>query len=90
MEQNIIIDIRSNDLELCLLFITLSEVLHYWLILLHYREVLQYREFITLLDNIGLIDISQDIPLVFMAAILKIGIRIPLGISNGFQQDRMT
>ena len=29
-------------------------------------------------------DIFQDIPLVFIAAILKIGIRTPLGILNGF------
>ena len=31
-----------------------------------------------------IIDIVPDIPLVFMAAILKIGIRTPLGILNGF------
>ena len=53
------------------------EVLHYWLTLLHYREVLHYREFITLLEKNSIIDIFQDIPLVFMAAISKIGIRIP-------------
>ena len=41
------------------------EVLHYWLILLHYREVLHYREFITLLEQNVTIDIFQDIPLVF-------------------------
>ena len=29
-----------------------------------------------------IIDIFQDIPLVFMATILKIGIRTPLGILN--------
>ena len=52
-------------------------VLHYWLILLHYREVLHYREFIILLKQNIVIHIFQDI--VFMAAILKIGIRIPLG-----------
>ena len=40
------------------------EVLHYWLILLHYREVLHYREFITLLEQNVIIDIFQDIPLV--------------------------
>ena len=51
------------------------EVLHYWLILLHYREVLHYREFITLLEQNIIIDIFQDIPLVFMAANLKICIR---------------
>ena len=50
------------------------EVLHYWLILLHYREVLHYREFITLLEQNVIIDIFQDIPLVLMAAILKTGI----------------
>ena len=54
------------------------------MILLHYREVLHYREFITLLEQNIIIDIFQDIPLVFMAAILKIGIRTPLGILNGF------
>ena len=37
-----------------------------------------------------IIDIFQDIPLVCMAAILKTGIRIPLGILNGFWQDKMT
>ena len=31
-----------------------------------------------------IIDIFQDIPLVFLAAILKIGIRTPLGILYGF------
>ena len=60
------------------------EVLHYWLILLHHREVLHYREFITLLEQNVIIDIFQGIPLIFMAAILKIGIRIPLGILSGF------
>ena len=59
------------------------EVLHYWLILLHYREVLHYREFITLLEQNIIIDILQDIPLLFMAAILKIGFRTPMGIING-------
>ena len=48
--------------------------------LLHYREVLHYREFITLLEQNGIIDIFQDIPLVFTAAIVKTGIRIPMGI----------
>ena len=48
-------------------------LLQYWLILLHYREVLYYREFITLLEQNIIITIFQDIPLVFMAAILKIG-----------------
>ena len=66
------------------------QVLHYWLIKLHYREVLHYREFITLLEQNIIIDIFQDISLVFMAAILKIGIRIPLATWNGFQQNRMT
>ena len=37
-----------------------------------------------------IIDIFQDIPLVCVAAILKTGIRIQLGILKGFQQDRMT
>ena len=66
------------------------EVLHYWLIFLHYREVLHYREFITLLEQNIIIDIFQDIPLIFMAAILKIVIQIPLGILSGFLQDRLT
>ena len=52
------------------------------MILLHYREILNYREFITLLEQNIIIDIFQDIPLVFMTAILKIGIRAPLGILN--------
>ena len=52
-------------------FITLSEVLH-------------YREFITLLEQNVIIAIFQDIPLVCMAAILKTGIRIPIGILKGF------
>ena len=76
-------------LKKCLLHYWLNllhyrEVLHYWLILLHYREVLHYREFITLLEQNMIIDIFQDIPLVFMEAILKIGIRTPLGILNRF------
>ena len=81
---------KSNDLKKkCLLHYWLNllhylEVLHYWLILLHYLEVLHYREFITLLEQNIIFNIFQDIPLVFMAAILKIGIRILLGILNGF------
>ena len=60
-------------------------LLHYWLNLLHYREVLHYRELITLLEQNIVIDILfHSIPLIFMAAILKIGIRIPLGILSGF------
>ena len=54
------------------------EVLHYWLIFIHYREVLHYREFITLLEQNIMIDIFQGIPLIFIAAILKRGVRIPL------------
>ena len=54
------------------------------MILLHYRGVLHYREFITLLEQNIIIDIFQDIPLVLMAAILKIGFRTPLGIFNRF------
>ena len=76
---------KSNDLKKMLLHY--QEVLHYRLILLHYREILhyhEYREFITLLEQNIIIDIFQDIPLLFMAAILKIGIRTPLGILNGF------
>ena len=60
------------------------------MILLNYREILHSREFITLLEQNVIIDIFQDIPRVFMAAILKIGIRIPMGILKGFQQDRLT
>ena len=52
--------------------------------LLHYREVLHYREFITSLEQNIIIDIFQGIPLIFMAVILKIGIRFPLGILSGF------
>ena len=57
------------------------------MILLHYREVLHYRKFITLLEQNIIIDIFQDIPLDSMAAILKIGIRTPLGILNGLIID---
>ena len=52
--------------------------------LLHNREVSHYREFITLLEPNIIIDIFQDIPLVCVAAILKTGIRIQLGILSGF------
>ena len=51
---------------------------------MHYREVLHYREFITLLEQNIIIDIFQGTPLIFMAAILKNVIRIPLGIISGF------
>ena len=61
-----------------------KSLLHYWLILLHYWEVLHYREIITLLEQNVIIDIFQGIPLIFMAAILKVGIRIPLSILGGF------
>ena len=37
-----------------------------------------------------IIDIFQGIPLIFLAAILTIGIRIQPGILSGFKQDRMT
>ena len=45
-----------------------------------------------IIGAIIIIDIFQDIPLVLMAAILKIGIRTPLGILNGYlaRNDRMT
>ena len=56
------------------------DLLQYLLILLHYREVLHYREFITLLEQNIIIDIFQGTPLIFLAAILKTGIRIQLGI----------
>ena len=48
---------KSNDLKkTCLLHYWLNllhyrDVLHYWLILLHYREDLHYREFITLSEH---------------------------------------
>ena len=80
-----------------------KSLLHYWVNLLHYREVLHYwlifitlsgsitlSEFITLLEQNIIFDIFQGIPLIFMAAILKIVIRIPLGILSGFLQDRLT
>ena len=60
------------------------------MISLHYQEVLHYREFNTLLGQNVIIDIFQDIPLVCMAAIFKTGIRIPLGLLNGFWLDKMT
>ena len=61
-----------------------KSLLHYWLNLLHYREVSHYLEFITLLEQNIIIDIFQDIPLVCVAAILKTGIRIPIGILKEF------
>ena len=61
-----------------------KSLLHYWLNLLHYREVLHYwLIFITLSGSITLSGvyyivgehiIIQVIPLIFMAAILKTGI----------------
>ena len=74
-----------------------KSLLHYWLNLLHYREVLYYwlifitlSGSITLLEQNIIIDIFHGIPLIFMAAIFKIVIRIPLGILSGFLQDRLT
>ena len=75
---------KKNLLHYWLNLLHYREVLHYWLILLHHREVLHYREFITLLEQNMIIDIFQGISLIFMAAILKIGIRIQLGIISGF------
>ena len=66
------------------------DLLQYLLILLHYREVLHYREFITLLEQNIINDILQDIPLVFKTAILKKGIRTPLGILNGILANQIT
>ena len=66
------------------------DLLQYLLILLHYREVLHYREFITLLEQNIINDILQDIPLVFKTAILKKGIRTPLGILNGILAKQIT
>ena len=62
----------------------------YLLILLHYREVLHYRERITLLEQNIINDILQDIPLVFKTAILKKGIPTPLGILNGILANQIT
>ena len=56
----------------------------YLLILLHYREVLHYRERITLLEQNIINDILQDIPLVFKTAILK------KGILNGILANQIT
>ena len=64
--------------------ITLSGSITLFVYFLHYWEVLHYREFITLLEQNIKIEIFQDIPLVCMAAILKTGIRIPMGILKGF------
>ena len=60
-----------------------QEVLHYWLIFITLSGRLHYQEFITSLEQNIIIDIFQGIPLIFMAAILKIVIRIPLGILSG-------
>ena len=53
----------SGSITLLVDFITLSGSI----------RGLHYREFITLLEQNVIIDIFQDIPLVFMAAILKTG-----------------
>ena len=45
-----------------LILLHYREVLHYWSILSHYRKVLHYREFITLLEQNIIFDIFQDIP----------------------------
>ena len=66
------------------------DLLQYSLILFHYREVLHCREFITLLEQNIINDILQDIPLVFKTAILKKGIRTPLGIINGILANQIT
>ena len=66
------------------------DLLQYLLILLHYREVLHYREFITLLEQNIINDILQDIHLVFKTDILKKGIRTPLGILNGILANQIT
>ena len=42
------------------------------------KPLLHYREFITLLEQNIINDIFQNIPLVFMAAILKIGIYLKI------------
>ena len=53
---------RSNNLNFFLLHYWLNllhyrEVLHYWLNVLHYREVLHYGEFFTLLELNIIIDV---------------------------------
>ena len=52
--------------------------------------IIHYREFITLLEQNNINDILQDIPLVFKTAILKKGIRTPLGILNGILANQIT
>ena len=54
-------------------FITLSGLITILVDFITLRGVLHCREFITLLERNIIINIFQDIPLVFMAAILKIG-----------------
>ena len=66
------------------------DLLQYLLILLYYREVLHYREFITLLEQNIINDILQDYSLVFKTAILKKSIRTPLGILNGILANQIT
>ena len=53
-------------------------------------NVLHYRESITLLGQNIINDILQDIPLVFQTAILKKGIRTPLGVLNGMLAKQIT
>ena len=64
---------RSNDLKelfitLLVKFITLTGSITLLVDFITLSEVLQYRGFITLLEQNIIIDIFQDIPLVFMAA----------------------
>ena len=66
------------------------DLLQYLLILLHYWEVLHYREFITILEQNIINDILQDIPLVFKTVILKKNIRTALGILNGILANQIT
>ena len=80
---------RSNDLKKKLItlsakFITLSGSIRLLVDFITLSGSITLSGVITLLEQNIIIDIFQDIPLVFMAAILKIGIRIPLGIVNGF------
>ena len=70
---------KKKFITLLVKFITLSGSITLLVVFsLHCREVLHYREFITLLEQNIIIDIFQGFPLFFMAAILKRGVRIPL------------
>ena len=77
-------DLKKKFITLLVKFITLSGSITLLVDFITVSEVLHYREFIKLLEQNVIIDIFQNIPLVFMAAILKTGIWIPMGILKGF------